>query len=289
MGFLDLFRPSWKHGDVNVRLRAVRDMEAEDWQRLVEIARNDSDEHVRRVALKKLDDPRRLLELARDLTPAALRVAAEERAHELLMQAALGNGPNAAAEALKLLGAGADLAQVARKAARAEVRRAAVARVIDSRQLGDLVLHADDEEVRNAALAKLDDPDVLVEVAGTSEEKRIALAALAQIEDPAALATIAKNAKNKAVRAAARERLPEEAPVAAPAKTHKPVDKVRKAQQLALCVAAENAAHRDAPVEELAELRRQWSDVVGDEAKPALQQRFAAAFTLHAQRAKAHV
>ena len=55
MGFLDLFRPRWKHSDLEVRLEAIRSLENDerDRQILAEVARQDRDPKARRLALKK--------------------------------------------------------------------------------------------------------------------------------------------------------------------------------------------------------------------------------------------
>src|SRR4051812_19321398 len=63
MGFLDFFRPSWKHSNVDVRSEAVRRLDAQDAAILAKVARNDGDPKVRRIALKKIDSPELLTEL----------------------------------------------------------------------------------------------------------------------------------------------------------------------------------------------------------------------------------
>ena len=82
MGFLDLFRPKWRHSDATVRAEAVRDLDNDDT--LKRVAMDDPDPRVRRLALKKLDDPKTLLTLAERDADEGLRKAAGERAVDLL-------------------------------------------------------------------------------------------------------------------------------------------------------------------------------------------------------------
>jgi hypothetical protein len=57
MALVDLFKPKWKHSDVTVRMNAVRSLDPSETTTLAQIARNDSDEGVRRLAIRRLEDP----------------------------------------------------------------------------------------------------------------------------------------------------------------------------------------------------------------------------------------
>src|SRR5436190_1396550 len=57
MGFLDLFKPRWKHSDPDVRAEAVRQLDENDARILAQVARRETDVRVRRIALKKIADP----------------------------------------------------------------------------------------------------------------------------------------------------------------------------------------------------------------------------------------
>ena len=54
MGFLDLFRPRWKHSDPAVRIDAVKSLTPEDVVELGHVVKRDKDARVRRLALKKI-------------------------------------------------------------------------------------------------------------------------------------------------------------------------------------------------------------------------------------------
>ena len=81
MGFLDLFRPKWKHSDPSVRLEAVKGFTTDDAAELAQVVRQDRDPRVRRVALKKIDGKEvwRIAIPKRSWSTPALVKTAEER------------------------------------------------------------------------------------------------------------------------------------------------------------------------------------------------------------------
>ena len=101
MGFVDLFRPKWKHSNVAVRAAAVRQLGAEDDEILASIARSDGDPNVRRIAIKKLSDLDLLLQLGESDDDEGLRQLARSRAHGLLVSDAVSPHEGAAMEAVE--------------------------------------------------------------------------------------------------------------------------------------------------------------------------------------------
>jgi hypothetical protein len=111
MGLFDLFRPKWKHSDPDTRLEAAREMTDQtllrqmaatdrDWfvrHRVFDIirerdpgdsvfaflAKNSSDEEIRRKAVKKLRDETVLEDVAKNDKYRYVRDAAEHRLEEL--------------------------------------------------------------------------------------------------------------------------------------------------------------------------------------------------------------
>ena len=65
MSLLNRLRPKWQNSDPEVRVDAVRQLDKDDIELLTAVAQHDTDARVRQVAIKKLDAPRLLLELAK--------------------------------------------------------------------------------------------------------------------------------------------------------------------------------------------------------------------------------
>jgi len=239
MGFLDLFRPRWRHSDVEIREQAVRYLGTQEIDILVEVAEKDRDVRVRRIAIKKLEDPRLLRTLAARESDAELRQVAESKAAELFLAAALAEDDSVAQAALAELTGDKELATVAKRGASVGARRGALARISGHTALVEVARRGTDEAVRLEALARVHDDEALTEVALAEDSRAIALAAVARVEDRAALLQISKSAKNKAARAAAKEKLPREQ--ATPAAAAPEASELRK-QLLRLCLTAEQQA-----------------------------------------------
>ena len=84
MGIADLFRPKWKHSDAEVRATAVQKLGPEEMEALVAIASNDDDPAVRRIAIKKIDDPEILAKLAQNDPERTLQRMAADKANGIL-------------------------------------------------------------------------------------------------------------------------------------------------------------------------------------------------------------
>ncbi|HEX4459212.1 MAG TPA: DUF349 domain-containing protein, partial [Polyangia bacterium] len=209
MGLVDLFRPKWKHSNPDVRAEAVRQLGDDQAALLATIVQHDGDAHVRRVALKRIDDADVLVGVAKRDPDEALRKAAAEKAEELLLAQANGADEGAALAALPKLGQPRTFALVACKSALPAVRARAVELIgSDDKALGDVARRAGDASLRKAAVARLNDAHALRDVALGDSNKDVALAAVAKLEDRESLDKVANKAQSKAVRQAAREKLP---------------------------------------------------------------------------------
>ena len=215
MALLDLFRPqpAWKHADPEVRAEAVRKLEAGHEELLLELARGDSDARVRRAAVRRLHRLDSLIDVARGETDGDVR----QEALEVLLERALPSVEAPVDAVLMLLSEPRALTQLARQAARPELRTGAVERLSDARSLSSLARTADDAQVRQRAIQKLSDPAALLEVALKSDNKAVALAATERLTEEPALREVAARARQRAAARRAEARLHELAPPAAPA------------------------------------------------------------------------
>ena len=82
---LDRLRPKWQHSDTEVRAEAVRKLGKEDSELLSAVAQSDDDARVRRIAVKKLDDPKLLLKIGEN-DPDERRNAAGDPGNEPVLE-----------------------------------------------------------------------------------------------------------------------------------------------------------------------------------------------------------
>ena len=205
MALLDRLRrrPRWEDPDPKVRAEGVREIPAEEQDRLAQIATSDEDPLVRRAALRRLTSADVLVRIGADDQDAGVREKAEGALLALALAADAGGAVPAGA-ALKEAG---HLTQLALSAALPEVRADAVGRLLDPHALARVARSAADPAVRLRAVASVADAATLAEVATRSEHKDAAVAAVNRIEDVEALRAVAARARNKAASRRARERM----------------------------------------------------------------------------------
>ena len=213
MSFLDRFlTPKWKHADPAVRAAAIPDIpdDEEHLAVLRELAREDADVRVRRAAGARLGKIEDMVQLARGERDEELRREYVDR----LVGIATAAAPNDASAALALEGLNDEkhFATIAKSSPHDTVRAAALGRIHDARLLSSVARHASDAQTSADAVARLADAGELVNVALKTEHKDAGVAALERaIEtgDPAinvreTLENVAERAKSKGVTKRAR-------------------------------------------------------------------------------------
>lgn len=244
MPLVDLFRPKWKHSDASVRLGAVKALDPSEKSTLMQVVKNDTDDAVRRAALRKIDDPDVLVDLAEEYLEGALRDLALERASSHWVNVTLEEeDTDAALAALENVIDEAALADVAKRARIDEVRMGALERLSDEKILADVARGSKENSIRLAAVTAIDDDLVLRSLALGGGSRQVAAAALDKIEDADCLETITKQAKTKSLRSRAKRKLKdlelEDAPQTHDGPTEKELERHRLAQLLLLCVEVE--------------------------------------------------
>jgi hypothetical protein len=187
MGFMDFFKPHWKHSDPAVRAAAIRSLEEDQQEVLLGLALEDSDVANRIAAARRLKDAALLRRLRDRSTDKGIKELAQKQLAERLA---------------------ADAKAEARGADSVEKARAALLEIGDDQKaLEDVARHAASLDIRKAAFAKLVHASAFQAVALQEEDEKLALSALAKVSRESHLEALAKSARSKAVRLAAKERL----------------------------------------------------------------------------------
>jgi uncharacterized protein DUF349 len=205
MALLDRLRrrPRWEDPDPKVRADAVREIPAEEQDRLAQMAAEDPDPLVRRAALRRVSDAAVLARIATTDEDTAVR----EKAASALVALAVGSDEAAAQTAAAALSEPRHLMNVVLTAALPGVRVGAVSRLQDTHSLARIARTSTDPAARQQAVAALADAAVLAEVAARSEHKDAAVAAVERLDDPESLRAVAAKARNKSASRRAREKL----------------------------------------------------------------------------------
>ena len=201
MGFMDLFRPKWKHSAPEVREKAVEGLENQ--ATLADISKIDSDEKVRLAAVKKIEDQTVLAYIAQGDSDDFVRRAAVEKVKDQALLADLAKNDSddfVRRNAVKKVKDQALLADLAKNASDDFVRRNAVEKVKDQALLADLAKNDSDDFVRRNAVKKVKDQALLADLAKDDSDGDVRMAAASKVDDEALLTDIAKNASDGLVR-----------------------------------------------------------------------------------------
>ena len=200
-------QPAWQSGDPMARVAALRDLEDEAGDLLIEIARHDDDASVRVAAVEQMPDLRTLVAFLREPgDDDAARTEAAAGVRETLIEAsAAGAVLN---DALAVLADERDIAAVARSAKTEAIARAAVARVSTEKLLASIARRAEQSGVAVSAVARIDSRDELLAVAMKTEDRAAAMAACERLTaSDDELEMLARRARHKSVARWARAAL----------------------------------------------------------------------------------
>ena len=187
MGFMDFFKPHWKHSNPSVRAAAIRSLEEDQQGVLLDMALEDDDAGNRLAAARRVKDD----ELLRKLRDQSQDKNIQDLARKQLLESMA-----AAAKAPADGEAGVTQA----RAALEELKG-------DQRILEDVARNARSLEIRRLVLPKLVHAGAFQAVAMHEEDSQLAMQALEKVTKESHLESLAKGARNKTVRAAAKDRL----------------------------------------------------------------------------------
>lgn len=284
MGFLDKLKPQprWKHADPAVRLEAIKDVD--DPQDLAQLAELDPDARVRRAAVARLDSIEVLARIAGKDPDEDTRDRALERL--MLFAARVPADPaspdpaelEAAMQAARAITDTRRLSTLAKGTAADPVRAYALSQITEERALGSIARHAKSESTAAAALERLSNPDEILEVALRSEHRDVALAAFDRLPpellDLTHLRSIELRSQQKAVSRRARTMI-QDIEAAEAARQTAALERQRRESQLCESIEqlAAMAAEPDVIRAELARLTEAWAAL--DVSEPTALDRFA--------------
>ncbi len=274
MSLLDRFRPKWQHSDTDVRAAAVRQLGKEDSELLGAVAQGDPDPRVRRIAVKKLDNPKLLLEISREDDDDSLRGFAKERANAILVDIAVSDEDTDQSErAVALLEDPKQLATVIKTANLDAIRRVALERLTDAKSLAEIVGSAGDLSLRKDALTRIEDPATL-RIIAESETGELATSAVEKILDPDTLLAITEDkSAHKNARRLAEAKLQETIGDDHPIRI-----KQRQATQEEICREVEaltEETNLDRAVESVLGAKARWEELTGKgDVEETIAQRF---------------
>jgi hypothetical protein len=253
-------------------------MAGDDQDRLGAIAGTDPDPHVRRIAIKKLEDAAILERVADGEADPVLRDLAVERASEARIRIASSDGPlPECTSAVEHLSDPRSLVAVATSATHESIRLAALSRVSSDRHLREIVRNASDPAIRRAALDRIQDASMLRNIALADGPVDLVLQALERIDDTASLQAIAGNRNaSKAVKQRAQALLAARA-VEAPAVGSREA-RTRQLELLTLVHTLRGLPDVIRAAERAREAQREWGELARDaEPRPEVAEPFTAA------------
>ncbi len=187
MGFMDFFKPQWKHSDPSVRAAAIRGMDDDHQDALLAMALEDEDPANRAADARRVKDTAMLRRLKDRSNEKLVKDLAAKQLLENLAAAAKSGSEDPESLA-------------AAKAALAEIGD-------EQRTLEDVACNAASRAVREAAFLRLTHAGAIHSVALGEADEGLALKAFAKVAKDSHFESLSRNAKSKAVRAAAKERL----------------------------------------------------------------------------------
>jgi hypothetical protein len=185
MSLIDLFKPKYKHSDTQVRMEAVRSLDSQYQEILIEIARQDESTEIRKLALKKIHNPPALLQISKqeDTTAEIRKIAHTLYCEEIVQDIKKSTEPSEAAKQILQLES-----------------------IQEDRYLEDVAKNAQSPKVRLAAVKRIQKEGVLLRIAVEDGDEEVALAALESIHRGMALKEIMERARAPKARASASVR-----------------------------------------------------------------------------------
>ena len=168
MSLSDLFKSKWQQSDVVLRKQAVQNLNSTDLDALLDIAKNDSEADIRRIAVQKISFPNHLSALLAEEKDASVQSAIRESLRKILFKKAKNHEGELTQEILQALSElqAKDTEELLRVAKSVPVRLHLVESCSKQGCLSQTAKGDSVEAVALAALAKVQRENLLEEIAG---------------------------------------------------------------------------------------------------------------------------
>ncbi|MEE4359296.1 MAG: DUF349 domain-containing protein [Desulfococcaceae bacterium] len=243
MALTDFMKPRWKHSNPEIRLKAVQEMKEDENEVLQEIAITDGDPDIRMEAIGKIRDEHFLQDFAASKGDSAVIRAAAARLHYIWKE--------------KIL-----------SAQDTEQAKAVLAQIGEPDILSAIANETEDPDIRFLAVEKISDPEHLCRIAENNCGLKAGLAIVEKLDSPADLRLVSEKASNKKVKKQARcklDRLENPQKGGDTSDTSAlPAEENPDGEAAEICIRLENMPISENSLNLLAEIRKQWQQVSGE-------------------------
>jgi len=183
MGLLNVFKPKWQSSDINIRRQAVQSLGATDLDALLDIAGNDEDANIRKLAIQKISSPEHLNNLLKTEQDASVKSALKEALKKYYFKTVKNHIGKPSEQIRKIL------------------------EELQAKDKEELLPVAKSAEIRLELISDCTKQGLLAGVAKSDAQEEVALAALAKVERENLLEEIKNDAVCGAARTKAKEML----------------------------------------------------------------------------------
>ncbi len=184
MSLLDVFKPKWQSSELVVRRQAVQSLGSTDLDALLDVAKNDEDADIRKIAVQKISSSSHLSDLLKTEQDVSVQNAIKETLRKFWLKTVKNHSGELTEEIRKIL------------------------EELQAKDKDELLTSAKSAEVRMELLNSCSKQGVLAAVAKGDQQESVALAALAKLQSESLLEEIANSkdsSKFESVRNKAKE------------------------------------------------------------------------------------
>ena len=184
MGLLDVFKPKWQSSDLAMRKQAVQSLSSTDLDALLDVAKNDEEADIRKIAVQKIPSIVHLSDLLKTEQDISVQNAIKEALRKFWFKTAKNHSGELTKEIRKILGE------------------------LQAKDKDELLTAAKSTDIRMELLDGCYKQGVLAAVAKGDQQEAVALAALAKLQSESLIEEIANgkdSSKFESVRSKAKE------------------------------------------------------------------------------------